>query len=103
MRIIIYLLPKVTGGRLSLSGWAHSGLRVFFLLVSERQLFFLTCSQRCLKWIMLQKFQGVMHYLDDFFGMFANTQVADEFDTHFDEICRDLGLIVNQLGSGPWR
>ena len=50
---------------------------------------------KALNWIMLQKFQDIIHYLDDFFGIFADPRVADDFNKCFNEVCQDLGVTVN--------
>ena len=50
---------------------------------------------KALNWIMLQKFQDIIHYLDDFFGVFPDPQMADKFNSYFNEVCRDFGVTVN--------
>lgn len=44
---------------------------------------------------MLQIFQDVIHYLDNFLTILSSPKVASEFDRVFSEICEELRIIIN--------
>lgn len=46
-------------------------------------------------WIMLQKFNDVLHYLDDFLSISPTSEIADEFNRDFIKICKELGMAIN--------
>lgn len=50
---------------------------------------------KALNWIMLRTFNDVIHYLDDFLGIFEDLDAADKFSVIFSKVCNDLGLVIN--------
>lgn len=50
-------------------------------------------------WIMLQKFNDVIHYLDDFLSILPTAKDATEFDRDYAEVCKELGFVINHSKS----
>ena len=46
-------------------------------------------------WIMLQKYNDVLHYLDDFLSISPNVIIANEFSHDFAIICDELEFTIN--------
>lgn len=61
----------------------------------KTSLFLFDLFTKAVKWIMLQKFQNILHYFDDFFLIAADTKKALKFGQIFDKICKELGISVN--------